>query len=78
MRTGNGFGGGPRAVAAQLARAVEIATILSASGFDWLVQALGLSGWVSPAAWSAVPVGHEVPAPSGGGRSAARAAAADA
>ena len=31
-----------------MARAVEIATILSASGFDWLVQALGLSGWVSP------------------------------
>ena len=48
MRTGNGFGGGPRAVAAQLARAVEIASILSASGFDWLVQALGLSAWVSP------------------------------
>ena len=48
MRTGNGLGGGPRAVAAQLARAVEIATILSASGFDWLVQALGLSAWVSP------------------------------
>ena len=48
MRAGNGFGGGPRAVAAQLARAVEIATILSASGFDWLVQALGLSTWVSP------------------------------
>jgi ubiquinone biosynthesis protein len=48
VRTGSGFGGDPRAVAAQLARAVEIATILSASGFDWLVQALGLSGWVSP------------------------------
>ena len=48
MRTGNEFGGGPRAAAAQLARAAEIATILSASGFDWLVQALGLSGWVSP------------------------------
>jgi ubiquinone biosynthesis protein len=48
VRPGNGFGGGPRAVAAQLARAVEIATILSASGFDWLVQALGLSAWVSP------------------------------
>ena len=47
MRTGNGFGGGPRAVAAQLARAVEIATILSASGFGWLVQALGLGGCVS-------------------------------
>ena len=48
MGTENGFGGGPRAVAAQLARAVEIAAILSASGFDWLVQALGLSTWVSP------------------------------
>ena len=54
MRTGNGFGGGPRAAAAQLARAVQIATILSASGFGWLVQALGLGGCVSPAtAWSA-------------------------
>ena len=48
MRTANGFGGGPRAVAAQLTRAVEIVTILSASGFDWLVQALGLSACVSP------------------------------
>ena len=38
---GNGFGGGPRAVGAQLARAMEIATILSASGFGWLVQAAG-------------------------------------
>ena len=47
MRTVNGFGGGPRAAAAQLARAVEIATVLSASGFGWLVQALGLSAWVS-------------------------------
>ncbi len=47
MRAVNGLGGGPRAVAGQLARAVEIATILSASGFDWLVQALGLSAWVS-------------------------------
>jgi ubiquinone biosynthesis protein len=48
VRARNGFGGGPRAAAAQLARAVEIATILSMSGFDWLVQALGLSAWVSP------------------------------
>ena len=48
MAAGNGFGGGPRAAAAQVARAVEIATILSASGFDWLVQALGLKAWVSP------------------------------
>ena len=47
MRTGNGLGGGPRVVAAQLARAIEIATILSASGFDWLVQALGLEAIVS-------------------------------
>lgn len=46
MRAANGLGGGPRAVAGQLARAVEIATILSASGFDWLVQALGLKAWV--------------------------------
>lgn len=43
MRAANGLGGGPHAVAGQLARAVEIATILSASGFDWLVQALGLN-----------------------------------
>ena len=47
MRAANGLGGDPRAVAGQLARAVEIATILSASGFDWLVQALGLKAWVS-------------------------------
>jgi ubiquinone biosynthesis protein len=48
VRAGNGFGGGPRAAAAQLARAGQIAAVLSASGFDWLVQALGLSAWVSP------------------------------
>jgi ubiquinone biosynthesis protein len=47
VRTGNGFGGGPGAVTAQLACAVEIATILSASGFGWLVQAVGLRGCVS-------------------------------
>jgi len=35
-------------VAAQVARAVEIATVLSASGFDWLVQALGLNTWAPP------------------------------
>ena len=46
MRAGEGFRGDPRPAAAQLARAVEIAAILSASGFDWLVQALGLSAWV--------------------------------
>jgi hypothetical protein len=42
VRTENGFGGDPRAAAAQLAHAVEIAAILSASGFGWLVQALGV------------------------------------
>jgi ubiquinone biosynthesis protein len=47
VRARNGFGGGPGAAAGQLARAVEIATILSASGFDWLVGALGLSARVS-------------------------------
>jgi ubiquinone biosynthesis protein len=39
--------GGPRAAAAQLTRAMEIGAILSASGFDWLVQALGLDVGVS-------------------------------
>ena len=48
MTTANAFAGGPRAVTAQVTRAVEIATILSASGFGWLVQALGLSACVSP------------------------------
>jgi ubiquinone biosynthesis protein len=33
---------------AQLARASEIATVLFASGFDWLVEATGLSACVSP------------------------------
>ena len=47
MRTADGLAGRPRAVAGQLARAVEIATILSASGFGWLVQALGLGACVS-------------------------------
>ncbi len=64
MRAGNGVGGGPRAVAAQLARAVQIATILSASGFDWLVQALGLSTWVSPRRLvGALRPGTKCPAP---------------
>ena len=44
MRMGNRLGGGPRAAGAQLARAMQIATILSESGFDWLVHALGVSG----------------------------------
>ena len=44
---GNRLGGGPRAAGAQLARAMQIATILSESGFDWLVHALGVS-WVPP------------------------------
>jgi ubiquinone biosynthesis protein len=47
MRTEHEFRGGPAAVAAQLARATEIATILSASGLGWLVQALGLRSCVS-------------------------------
>ncbi|MEO5576532.1 MAG: hypothetical protein ABIR67_13280 [Gaiellaceae bacterium] len=33
---------------AQLARASEIATVLFASGFDWIVEAAGLSACVSP------------------------------
>ena len=32
----------------QLARASEIATVLFASGFDWIVEAVGLSACVSP------------------------------
>jgi ubiquinone biosynthesis protein len=44
--TENGLGNGPRAAAAQLTRAIEIATILSASGFDWLVHALRLAAIV--------------------------------
>ncbi len=48
MRTADALAGRPRAVIGQLSRAVEIATILSASGFGWLVQALGLSACVSP------------------------------
>jgi len=39
--------GRPGAITAQLARAAEIATVLSGSGFDWLVQAAGLRGCVS-------------------------------
>jgi ubiquinone biosynthesis protein len=42
VRASNGLAGGLRSGAAQLARATEIATILSASGFGWLAQALGL------------------------------------
>ena len=37
-----------RAITAQLARATEIATVLSGSGLGWLVQAAGLRGCVSP------------------------------
>ncbi len=48
MKTPSAFAGGPGAITAQLARATEIATILSGSGLGWLVQALGLRGWVSP------------------------------
>lgn len=48
MRTASTFAGGPRAVTAQVARAAEIATILSGSGLEWLVRAAGLRGCVSP------------------------------
>jgi ubiquinone biosynthesis protein len=44
MRTGHGFGRGPAAPPALLARVVEIAT---ASGLGWLVHALGLGACVS-------------------------------
>jgi ubiquinone biosynthesis protein len=40
--------GRPGAITAQLARAAEIATVLSGSGLGWLVQAAGLRGCVSP------------------------------
>src|SRR5262245_8736234 len=42
------YAGRPGAITAQLARAAEIATILSGSGLGWLVQAAGLRGCVSP------------------------------
>ena len=42
----NTFASSPRAVAGQLTRAAEIATILSGSGLGWLVQAAGLRGCV--------------------------------
>jgi ubiquinone biosynthesis protein len=48
VRTANNFAGGPRAITAQLARAAEIATVLSGAGLGWLVQAAGLRGCVSP------------------------------
>ena len=48
MRTAKDFAGGPRSITSQLARAAEIATILSGSGLGWLVQAAGLRGCVSP------------------------------
>ncbi|MGE5136595.1 MAG: ABC1 kinase family protein [Gemmatimonadota bacterium] len=48
MRTAHALAGGPRTAIAQLARAGEILTILSASGFGWLVQALGLGTCGSP------------------------------
>ena len=46
---GQGMGSGavPMPSPPSCARAVEIATILSASGFGWLVQALDLGVWVS-------------------------------
>lgn len=48
MKSPNTFTGGPVAVTAQLARAGEIATILSGSGLAWLVQAAGIRACVSP------------------------------
>lgn len=42
------FAGSPRAITAQLARAAEIATVVSGSGLGWLVQAAGLRTCVSP------------------------------
>lgn len=47
MRAANAFAGRPGAITAQLARAAEIATVLSGSGLEWLVQAAGLRGCVS-------------------------------
>ena len=58
---GNRLGGGPRAAGAQLARAMQIATILSESGFDWLVHALGVSGWVPPRLIRAFRLGTKGP-----------------
>jgi ubiquinone biosynthesis protein len=46
--TGKTLTGSPRAITGQLTRAVEIATVLSGSGLEWLVQAAGLRGCVSP------------------------------
>lgn len=48
MRRANTFASSPRAITGQLARAAEIATVLSGSGLGWLVQAAGLRGCVSP------------------------------
>jgi ubiquinone biosynthesis protein len=42
------FAGSTRAITAQVARAAEIATVLSGSGLGWLVQAAGLRDCVSP------------------------------
>lgn len=48
MKTANTFAGSPRAITGQLARAGQIATVLSGSGLGWVVQAAGLKGCVSP------------------------------
>ncbi len=42
MRTAQALPGGPRTTLAQFARAGEIITVLSASGFSWLAEALGM------------------------------------
>jgi ubiquinone biosynthesis protein len=48
VRTANAFTRGPGSITAQAARAGQITGILSASGFGWLGQALGLSGRAWP------------------------------
>lgn len=48
MKTADTFAGSPRAITGQVARAAEIATVLSGKGLGWLVQAAGVRGCVSP------------------------------
>ncbi len=48
MKTVTTFADSPRSITAQVARAGEIATVLSGGGLGWLVQAAGLRGCVSP------------------------------
>ena len=48
MRNAAGAPGGLASARGQLDRASEVATVLFASGFDWLLDALGLQACVSP------------------------------